>query len=67
MVLSEMYMSNLISERKDNASALTKTVIEWLFTHKGVKTIRLLSSQGARKLYESQGFIGTDEMVLHRS
>ncbi|AKP47258.1 hypothetical protein BSM4216_2004 [Bacillus smithii] len=39
-------------------------MIKWL-TEQEIKTIRLLASDNARKLYESLGFKGTDEMVLH--
>lgn len=52
--------------KKGYARKLTNSVIKWLLTQKEVKTIRLLASHNARKLYESLGFKGTDEMVLHR-
>lgn len=50
--------------KKGYARILTNSVIKWL-TEQEIKTIRLLASDNARKLYESLGFKGTDEMVLH--
>lgn len=47
------------------ARKLTNEVLDW-FSKKEVKTIRLLASDNARKLYESIGFEGTDQMVLYR-
>lgn len=51
--------------RKGYAKKLTNEVLDW-FSKKEISTIRLLASSNARKLYESLGFEGTDEMILHR-
>lgn len=51
--------------KKGYARTLTNAVLEW-FSDRNIKTIRLLASHNARKLYESLGFKATDEMVLHR-
>lgn len=45
------------------ARTLTGDVLDWL-KEQGVRDIRLLASPNARKLYESLGFRGTDEMLL---
>jgi predicted GNAT family N-acyltransferase len=47
------------------ARKLTNEVLEW-FAKKEINTIRLLASDNARKLYQSIGFKGTDQMILHR-
>lgn len=46
------------------ARKLTNEVLDWFF-EKEIKTIRLLASDNAKKLYESVGFKGTDQMILH--
>ncbi|UOF90042.1 GNAT family N-acetyltransferase [Fodinisporobacter ferrooxydans] len=51
--------------KRGYARTLTNAALHW-FAERDVKTIRLLASQNARPLYASLGFIGTDEMVLHR-
>jgi GNAT superfamily N-acetyltransferase len=43
---------------------LTLESIEWLKS-RGITTVRLLTSPAGRKLYESIGFVQTEEMVLH--
>jgi ribosomal protein S18 acetylase RimI-like enzyme len=47
------------------ARELTNEVLNW-FSNKEINTIRLLASDNARKLYQSIGFKGTDQMILHR-
>ncbi|SHM45246.1 GNAT family N-acetyltransferase [Gracilibacillus kekensis] len=44
---------------------LTNCAIDWLLKME-IKTIRLLASENAKKLYQELGFQGTDEMVLYR-
>ncbi|WP_058308212.1 GNAT family N-acetyltransferase [Gracilibacillus massiliensis] len=44
---------------------LTNCAIDWLLKME-MKTIRLLASENAKKLYQELGFQGTDEMVLYR-
>jgi GNAT superfamily N-acetyltransferase len=46
------------------AKALTNAVLKW-FTEQDIRTVKLLASHNACLLYESVGFKGTDEMVLH--
>ncbi|PZE21591.1 GNAT family N-acetyltransferase [Paenibacillus xerothermodurans] len=50
--------------RQGCARAATKAVLRWL-AEQDIQTVRLLASHHARRLYESLGFQGTDEMVLH--
>lgn len=50
--------------KQGHARGLTADVIDW-FSEREIKTIRLLASDNARKLYESMGFKGTDQMILH--
>jgi hypothetical protein len=38
--------------------------LNWLI-QQGVKIVRLLASQNAYHLYESLGFVKTDEMILN--
>ncbi|RKL66548.1 hypothetical protein CR203_14750 [Salipaludibacillus neizhouensis] len=47
------------------ARKLTDEVLDW-FSEKEIHTIRLLASDSAKKLYQSIGFKGTDQMILHR-
>lgn len=47
------------------ARKLTTEVLDW-FSEQEIKTIRLLASDNARKLYESIGFQGADQMILHK-
>lgn len=51
--------------RKGYAKCLTNQALNWL-DEKDVRTIRLLASDHARKLYQSLGFEETDQMILHR-
>lgn len=51
--------------RQGYAKELTNAVLEWLFD-RDIQTVRLLASDQARKLYESVGFIETDQMILHK-
>lgn len=47
------------------ARQLTNEVLNW-FSKKEIHTIRLLASEDARRLYQSIGFKGTDQMILYR-
>lgn len=50
--------------KQGHARRLTEDVTD-RFSEREIKTIRLLASDNARKLYESMGFKGTDQMILH--
>ncbi len=51
--------------RNGYGGLLTNCAIDWLIKME-IKTIRLLASENAKKLYQELGFQGTDEMVLFR-
>ncbi|WP_416150023.1 GNAT family N-acetyltransferase [Salipaludibacillus sp. HK11] len=48
-----------------HARKLTEEVLDW-FSKQEIHTIRILASNNAKKLYQSIGFVETDQMILHR-
>lgn len=49
--------------RQGHARKLTLAVLEW-FVEQRIKTVRLLASHDARRLYQYLGFDATDQMVM---
>lgn len=50
--------------RRGYSLVLIKAVLMF-FTGLGIRTVRLLASEGAHSIYKSLGFRETDEMILH--
>ena len=48
---------------KGHATLLTQGAINWL-KEKGMKEIKLVSTEMSKKIYEKMGFVPTDEMVM---
>ncbi|WP_157800853.1 GNAT family N-acetyltransferase [Bacillus solitudinis] len=62
--IGDVYVETLF-RNQGYAKKLTNEVLDW-FSTKEIKTVRLLASDNAKKLYQSIGFKETDQMILHR-